>query len=479
MTARLVRLSAEDDFDSWRDAARTLAIQGVPASDIVWQVGDDATDLFAVDAAIPVVDTPPGFRVPRDFIALARQVILHSQPDRFALLYALLLRVIDNPQVIDDRTDRQVRQLGHLRDTIRRDLHKMRAFVRFRRLETEQGLRYVAWFEPEHHILRANAGFFVDRFTTMDWSILTPRRSIHWDGRTLQQGPGAVRSDVPDEDRVEDVWKAYYSAIFNPARLNRSAMLKEMPKKYWKNMPETALVPELIAGARARELDMIEQARANPPPAPARSGPARTVPQALSLLREEASACRRCPLWKPATQTVFGEGRQDASLMIVGEQPGDQEDLAGRPFVGPAGQLLDRALAEAGIDRADAYVTNAVKHFKHELRGKRRLHATPTASEVDACRWWVDQEKAIVRPRIILALGASAARSVLGRTVKIGETRGRPIPLDDHTTAWVTAHPSSILRTPDPEAAQQAYVRLVDDLRGAAAALEEADESRS
>lgn len=188
---------------------------------------------------------------------------------------------------------------------------------------------------------------------------------------------------------------------------------------------------------------------------------------ALAALREEARSCRRCPLWKPASQTVFGEGPADARLMFMGEQPGDQEDVQGRPFVGPAGQLLDRALGEAGIDRAATYVTNAVKHFRFTQRGPRRIHQTPEAAHIEACRWWFVQEREIVRPPVTVALGASAARALLGEPVTVGRTRGRSIPLDDGREAWVTVHPSYLLRIDDKMRADEEFVRFVGDLRGA------------
>ena len=192
---------------------------------------------------------------------------------------------------------------------------------------------------------------------------------------------------------------------------------------------------------------------------------------AWDALRDEASACTRCPLYGPATQTVFGEGPVDAPLMFVGEQPGDQEDLAGRPFVGPAGQLFDRALAAAGVDRTRTYVTNAVKHFKFEQRGKRRIHSKPGAGEIDACRWWVEQERLLIKPQVTIALGATAARSLLGRVVTISKERGRAIALADGGTAWITVHPSYLLRMPDPAAAEVEFGRFVEDLRVAGAGV--------
>jgi DNA polymerase len=191
----------------------------------------------------------------------------------------------------------------------------------------------------------------------------------------------------------------------------------------------------------------------------------------LPVLRDEASTCRACPLWKDATQTVFGEGPQHASIMLVGEQPGDKEDLAGRPFVGPAGQLLDRALQEAGIDRPKVYVTNAVKHFKFMPRGKFRLHQKPNTSEIKACRPWYERELAAIEPALVVAMGATAAQSVFGKITPINKSRGRLIDLDDRTKALVTVHPSYLLRLPDADAKAREYDRFVGDLKIAAGVL--------
>lgn len=458
---RVVSLATEDDFEGWRDAARTLVQARVAPSDIVWQVGDAPVDLFG-DEALLVPVAPKPLKVPRAFLDLAQTVVLHADPQRFALLYLLLAGLIDQPRRIDDRADPLVRRLEGMAKEVRRDIHKMRAFLRFREVEDDAGSRYVAWFEPEHHIVRANARFFVDRFAAMRWSILSPEISLHWDGETLSEGPGATKADAPQGDPIEEVWKTYYASIFNPARLKTGAMLKEMPRRYWKNMPETALVKDLIAGARARETAMVETAQA-------RIGG--NSQAAWAALRDEAAACTRCHLYKPATQTVFGEGPVDARMMFVGEQPGDQEDLAGRPFVGPAGQVFDRAVTAAGIDRDTVYVTNAVKHFKFEPRGKRRIHARPDAGEITACRWWYEQERLLVRPAMTVALGATAARQMLGKTVTIGRERGRAICLPDGGQGWVTIHPSFLLRMPDKSAVEDEFAAFVEDLKGAAVAL--------
>jgi uracil-DNA glycosylase len=188
----------------------------------------------------------------------------------------------------------------------------------------------------------------------------------------------------------------------------------------------------------------------------------------LDTLREQARKCRDCPLWENATQTVFGEGSPHAKLMLVGEQPGDKEDLAGRPFVGPAGQMLDRALEEAGIDRKTTYVTNAVKHFKYVPRGKIRMHQKPNTLEIRACRQWYERELAAIRPELVVALGATAAQSVFGKITQINKTRGRLIELGQGFKILVTVHPSYLLRLPDAQAKAQEYARFVDDLKIAA-----------
>jgi uracil-DNA glycosylase family protein len=195
------------------------------------------------------------------------------------------------------------------------------------------------------------------------------------------------------------------------------------------------------------------------------------VLKSLSELRKAVDECCRCPLYKGATQAVPGEGSPNATIMLVGEQPGDKEDLAGKPFVGPAGRVLDRALEDAGIARKQAFVTNAVKHFKYEMRGKRRLHKRPNAYEIERCRWWLEQERAIVRPAVIVAMGLTAARSVFGRPMAIGKSRGVPHRLADGTAAFVTIHPSALLRIKEKPDQEREYRAFVDDLRVVAAVL--------
>jgi len=450
------------DFEGWRRAARSLALLGVAPEQVVWSV-EEAADLFAEPGEIgPVAG---GFSVPRGVVTLAETVIQARDTARFGLLYALVWRTHrGETRLLEDQADPLVQRLVRLGQSVRRDTHKMRAFLRFREVRTEGLVLHAAWFEPDHYIVEANAGFFVRRFAAMRWSIVSPYRSVHWDGQSVRLGPGGSKADLPEDDAMEAYWRAYFASIFNPARLKVSAMLSEMPKKYWHNLPEAAAIPEMIGAARSRTEAMVV-APVFSPPRPPRRAPA-PAPAPPAGLAAEAGACRLCHLWQDATQTVFGEGPADARMMLVGEQPGDQEDLAGRPFIGPAGQLLDRALAACGILRSTVYVTNAVKHFKFEPRGRRRIHATPDRAEIETCRVWLDRERALVKPAVTILLGASAARAVLGRSVTISRERGRAQPLADGV-ALITVHPSYLLRLPDETARAREYAAFVDDLRAA------------
>ncbi len=465
-----ITLDGETDFDGWRKAARTLALNDVKPADVAWRVRGDAPELFEPTA--PPSEPPHGtFNVSAKFIELAEIVILHRNPERFALLYRLLWRLRGRHDLLDVATDPDVAEVTGMAKAVRRDEHKMHAFVRFREVGREHKAHYVAWFEPEHHIVELAAPFFARRFADMPWSILTPDLCAHWDGHAVSITPGVAKAEAPTQDRLEETWRRYYASIFNPARLKVKAMQNEMPKKYWRNLPEASLIKPLIAGAARSASVMIANAATEPHKAQKRLEPKmarKHTDDELETLRKEAAQCRACPLWKDATQTVFGEGPRTARVMLVGEQPGDKEDLAGQPFVGPAGQMLDRALEEAGIDRRKVYVTNAVKHFKFVPRGKIRLHQKPNTSEINACRPWYARERAAIQPDLVVAMGASAAQCVFGRSTPINKNRGRLIDLDDGTRALVTVHPSYLLRLPDAEAKALEYQRFVEDLKIAA-----------
>jgi probable DNA metabolism protein len=473
-----ITLDSETDFDGWRKTARALALNDVKPSDVSWRVADDAPELFEPTA--PPLEPPEGtFNVPAKFVELAEFAILHRNPERFALLYRLLWRLLTHHDLLDIATDPDVAELAAMAKAVRRDEHKMHAFVRFREVGREQNSHFVAWFEPEHHIVELAAPFFARRFADMPWSILTPDVCAHWDGHAVSITPGVSKSEAPTADRLEETWRRYYASIFNPARLKVTAMQNEMPKKYWRNLPEASLIKPLIEGAGRTASAMIANAATEPHKPQKRLEPPKINDKAsemprkhaddIETLREEAADCRACPLYKDATQTVFGEGPPTARIMLVGEQPGDKEDLAGKPFVGPAGQMLDRALEEAGIDRRTVYVTNAVKHFKFVPRGKIRLHQKPNTPEIKACRPWYERELAAIKPELVVAMGATAAQSVFGKITPVNKNRGRLIDLDgDGTRALVTVHPSYLLRLPDADAKAREYQRFVQDLKIAA-----------
>jgi DNA polymerase len=400
-------------------------------------------------------------------------VVLHREPQRFTLLYRLLWRLQHEPALRHDPLDADMllaRQMAH---AVRHDIHKMRAFVRFREVPDASApgrVLHVAWYEPEHHIVEANAPWFMRRFTQMRWAILTPERCVEWEPQagSLRLRPGAQRHQAPPADAGEQLWLTYYQSIFNPARLKMAMMQKEMPRKYWRNLPEAQLIAPLAARAMERSGGMIEQAptralrrvvriaRGEPPPLAQRAA-------SLPELHAAVQRCRDCPIGAMATQGVAGEGPLQAALMLVGEQPGDQEDLRGRPFVGPAGQLLDRAMARLGVARETVFVTNAVRHFKFELRGKRRIHKTPSQTEAAACLHWLEEEIALVQPQALVALGATAARSLLQRPVAVTAERGRWHDRPDGRKVLVTLHPSALLRM-EPGSQNQAFDRFVQDL---------------
>ncbi len=345
----------------------------------------------------------------------------------------------------------------------------MHAFLRFRRVDrasadaAQSGQEsFVAWYEPEHHILALAAPHFARRYPNMRWLILTPEASAFWDGTTLRFGAGAARAAAPAGDELEELFRTYYGAIFNPARANPALFHRHVPRRFQGAMPEVAAVRTLTAAAPQRVAAMqakkVSPSLALVPPGAGHSELARA-----------ASGCTACPLHAKATQTVFGEGPATARVVLVGEQPGDQEDLQGHPFVGPAGQLLDAVLAEAGIARDTLYVTNAVKHFKWEPRGKRRIHSRPNAQEVHACQGWLETELALVRPTIIVCLGATAAQVFLGRAFKVTQRRGELLDGAPWATSLLaTHHPSALLRLVDPSARAKARAELTEDLRRAA-----------
>ncbi len=458
---------------AWRAAARSLAAEGVPPEAVAWSVGAAAPDLFDGAAGERGARCGvPRFSLPRAAVAALETALCHRDPERFARAYGVLLRLGTGALRWGDRSDPALHRLLQQEKAVRRDIHKMHAFVRFRELPgaTPGRRAFAAWFEPDHAITEAASPFFARRFGDMDWAIATPQVTARFVDGTLTHEETRDAAPPP-EDATEDLWRTYFASIFNPARLMVSAMTSEMPRKYWKNLPEARLVPELIRTAPARAREMQAALPSSPPAHLARLVPARRprpdLPgNGLAELKAALDACRRCPIGACATRGVAGEGPENAAVMIVGEQPGDREDLAGRPFVGPAGALFDACAREAGLDRAACYLTNAVKHFKFRSRGKRRLHQRPDAGEVEACRWWLDLERRTVAPELIVAMGATAAFSVTGDGAGILARRGT-VERAGGTPVLITLHPAHVLRLRDPAARDAARATLIADLRKA------------
>ena len=434
-------------FEGWRDTARRLLSAGIPPEEVLWT---------AEPTLFQTLAPQPGKRevkVSKNFLELAETISCHRDQEKWALLYRILFRLANGePHVLSLESDGEVSRMFAMDKQVHHDMHRMKAFVRFRR----SGDRYIAWHRPDHLIVEKMAPWFAERFGSMSWSILTPDRSAHWDTKQLTFGPGASASEAPSEDELEELWRAYYASIFNPARVNERLLRNHIPVRHWSTMPESAIIPELIAEATSRERRMCE----TKPKSASDFIPAGAT---LPVLRDAVHACRGCDLHERATQPVFGQGPADASLVLVGEQPGDQEDLEGRPFVGPSGQLLDRALAEAGLDRGQLYLTGAVRHFRFEERGKRRIHKTASRSQIAACQPWLDAELALIRPTLIVCLGNTALLSVLGRAAKVSEVRGTILPHRHALGVTATVHPSYILRVPERQ--DEEYRRFVADLR--------------
>jgi probable DNA metabolism protein len=467
MNPRSVTLPQHCDEKAFRQIARACLAQGLAPDELMFTT-EGTRSLF--NEAAPV--NAPTILMPRRFVTLLKEVICHSAEDRFALLYRLIWRIHGGERhLLDNAADPDVQRASHLAKSVERDVYRMHAFVRFSERRIEGKLVFVAWYEPQHRVLHRAAPFFVDRFSNMDWLIATPAGTVAWQDKVLSFGPPATRPADGDDAVLDEVWTTYYRVTFNPARLRVKAMMAQMPKRHWRTMPETAHIPSLVHASGGQVRAMAARAPDLPPRyADAASGclPAGlgAPTQPWDALRHAAQTCTQCPLYATATQTVFGEGPLDAGVVFVGEQPGDQEDLQGRPFVGPAGQVFDRALAKIGVARDKVYVTNAVKHFKFVPRGKRRIHQKPGNVEVVSCRTWLQRELDIIKPRLVVALGATAALSLAGHAVAVTKIRGT-IQNWIGQQVLVTVHPSYLLRLHDAAAAESEFARFVEDLRQA------------
>ncbi|MBV1836722.1 TIGR03915 family putative DNA repair protein [Acetobacter estunensis] len=419
-------LASHADVSEWREVARTLLMASVPPKDIDWHTGEGG-DLFGQSAnplpKIPLRAARP--HVTRAFMDMAATVLCHASSTRLPVLYRLLWRLQTTRGLLGFAPDPDVNAARVMEKAVRRDGHKMKAFVRFREIpaQTDERRRFVAWFEPDHYIVGRTAPFFSARFGDMDWMILTPKGSAAFEGGelTLSEEPATQPSL---EDVTEALWTTYFASTFNPARLKVRAMQSEMPKKYWRNLPEAALIPQLVASAGKRVEQMAAQALQMPPVFHERLTARRDQKKtpviascAFTRLQEDATACTRCVLHACATQAVAGEGTGRDGLMFVLEQPDDRDDLTGRPLSGTPGQIMDALLAQLGLTRQEVRITHAVRHAAFVASGRTRTLRPPLALEISACHHWLEKEVALVRPRLVVTMGKAAALSVFGSSM--------------------------------------------------------------
>jgi DNA polymerase len=495
------------DFASWRTAARDLIHRGVAPHRVQWRAREQDNDLFSGACAAPagaaqaglgfearpqtgqaavpsfvggtdsarstagpnksaVRSTKTVLRLPRALLEMLESAACFRAADRWAFLYQVLWRWAQGERDVVSAADVDGSRLHAMLKAVRREEHDMHAYVRFRERPAggDAGPQFIAWFEPSHDVLPQVAEHFAKRMGSNSWMLGTPDASVLWDGAQLHMAGPLMRGPADIDDAGEALWLAYYRSIFNPARLNVKVMQSHVPSRFWHNLPEGRELPRMISdaalGARrtGQAPDVGARAGAVIPISAERAQPHRAAPTTLA-------ECRRCALWQNATQAVAGVGPATARIMLVGEQPGDQEDLAGTPFIGPAGKVLERAMTLAGLARASVYLTNAVKHFKWTPRGKRRVHKTPAQQEVMACRDWLEKELTSVAPEVVVALGGTALQAVLqDPSAAIGAHIGRPL---RHQGRWVIAvyHPAYVLRLPDAQAASEALAVMAEGFR--------------
>lgn len=444
-----MKLITVQNYEEWRNSALELLAAQIDPDSICWE---ENSGLFLGEAWAG--GPKKEIKLPRSFVQDSRIVACHRDPSTWTLLYRLLWRLDHGEKnLFIDQLDKDVLDFHGRYKSVTRDLHKMKAFVRFKKTLIDDQEWFVAHHNPDHKIMRLAGPFFQERFKGMKWTIFTPDESAHWDGEDLSYSPGVEITETLN-DQQEDLWKTYYASVFNPARIKVKAMKKEMPVRYWKSMPETVLVHELLEDAPKR-LEEFYQTQL----------PALQKWESLDAMANSLQTCRQCGICAKATAPVMGEGPASARLMLIGEQPGDEEDKANKPFIGPAGKVLNKALMEAGLKRKEIYVTNAVKGFKWLPKEHRRWHRGADSSEIAACRPWLKNEIDLVKPDILVCLGRSAAQSVLGKMIKLEDVRGKFFSTSYCSNTIILPHPSSILRCQNEEEKHLAYQRFVSELQ--------------
>ena len=467
-----------EGFEDWRSAARRLLQSDVAPEGVSWaeprngqlalQFDEHASGESASSEANSETAVPPSpYQVSKAFVQLAETVSCHRDPGRWAYLYRVLWRMTRGERhLLEQAADADVAWLLRSEQAVRLDSQRMKAFVRFHRLGEGPDQHMVAWYRPEHRIVRRVAPFFIRRFGRMPWALLTPEESVYWNRQELQYGPGVPAATPPRRAELEALWKTYATVLFRTVPSDDDEARDEAVR-HWVALPGGATLDALLEDAQRQVQDTIRKQRGFDTSA----ADYLPVRRDLSSLARAAKTCQGCPLHKRATQTVFGEGLPDADIVFVGEQPGDQEDAQGHPFVGAAGRFLEEAIQQAGIDRSRVYVTNAVKHFKWEGTPKRRVPKKPDLREQAACRPWLEAELTALKPKVVVCLGATAAQALLGRDFRITRQRGEVVSTEWAATTIATHHPSAILRLEAGPVRDRMREEFLADVKRAAAHL--------
>lgn len=452
-----------ENYEMWREKARDFLHTDISPDEIIWLDSQEPQQqLFAsTNDKQPILIINKKILVPKDFFNLAEIVACHRHTDKWQKLYQLLWRLTHGEKhLLAISSDPLVNEILLLAKAVRRDSHKMKAFVRFRCYETNKNKIYVAWYQPDHKILRRVAPFFVRRFGVMDWIIITPDETAAWNAEQLHFLPGNKDFRHLREDALDDLWLTYYRAIFNPARIKIKAMRREMPVRYWHNLPETKIINDMLTEAPKRVTQMLSYSEG------IASSARDYFPNDINLinLKNAAESCRACPIHECAKQSVFGEGADSAEILFIGEQPGQIETKIASPFSGLLGEYLKKTLKNLDIDTQQIYFTYAVKHFKHKVIDNEIISQNPTIREINACKSWLFAEIDLVKPKIIVCLGLIAARSLISSGFHFKDQRGK---WQNHKNipVLVTYNPTTFLSMIDDNIKTQREKTFLQDMK--------------
>jgi DNA polymerase len=474
-------VTIDPSFAAWRSEARARHKVGAPTPDVPWRETDASATVFgSIDPPAPGSVDPNAkkpVKVAREFLAMLETAACYRAPDRWPFLYKALWRWTQGDRAIASSDDGDGHRLRRMIESVEAEEREMRSKLRFRHRDSSLGPpEFISWFEPVHDLLEHAAMHFATRMGSATWMIATPHGAAFWDGALLRVdrtsepeekpmdfGDTAMSGEAVSGDAIEALWLAYYESTFAPAQANAAEMASHMPVRYWKSPPNARTDPALIS--RADPYSRRDRHPRNVPPEMEVTINTDLEPIKGTLLTEPPSldACKRCALWRNATQAVPGVGPADARVMLVGEQPGDQEDREGKPFVGAAGTLLDEVLAEAALPRASLYLTNAVKHFKWEAHGEERAHLAPAQREREACRYWLEEELKRIAPKVVVALGATALKALTGHRTALSEYLGKTIEHKGHIIV-PTYHPSYLMRLTDDKVRAEVFGTIVEAL---------------